>query len=520
MSISANVMSTEIAPELNNTKVSDPTQDSMLVCSASDKLLSQNIPDSPPTMFISANSSPGCNIVNERDDSLSSLSNFYSIFTKISEEMKNKDIIPTGCFPNGESASGNFGVGSVFPPYNPISGTQLLPPSLVNNTQTGSSNGLNSFGMDEGLKPKLDFSSGQFPFSGSPLEFNMLNAYYQQMALYSQMVMAMYSPIMAGGYGMLGAPPGSPNHFMSPSYAGWPANSGVNPGSSSGSGPTAYSLFDLQNKASQASNMVSLASLSQLPCSGAALNTNLSPTSNIIIGQGTHANVQSMNHAGVSNGHISAGSSPIHSSQSIPSSMLSPIHTSQSSNPRSSLSSFSGGYEISKSLGDWASKICLRQDSRKSEKTRKSIKSTIGGRRKIDKSSAICIVCGTTQTSQWRFLNLGEIHTSTKDESPPSLKQEADNVLSSSSSQVSSTPEAKSSSATPPSTYVDKQICCNACYMKYDRNRPRYRNGKKVPPPLPPYLYSQNQYTATTKQSGVDEHSSYKQEAPYIQSEC
>ncbi|CUV05744.1 unnamed protein product [Cryptosporidium hominis] len=560
MSFSTNLISKEPIPEMSNVKASDLAQDPMLIYSTTGKLASQNVPDSPPTMFISANSSPGCNIVNERDDAYSNLSNFYSIFSRITE-MKNKEMASNSYFPNGGSTSNNTGLGAGFSSCSPATGAQLLPPSLVNNSQSNNSNSFNSLSVDEGsLKSKVDSSNSLFPYPGSQIEWNnTMNAYYQQLALYNQMAMAMYSPILAGGYGIAGTTTGCFNPLLRQMYLGWQGNNsaltgqgsrpgsgtgigigigigtgigtgtgtgsgtgtGTLTGSGTGTGSTLmpFNLFELQNGGSQAPNMVSLASLSQIPCNGGALGANLTPTANIIGGSESRLNIPSVNlTGGVSSSSISVNSSPIHSSQTIPS-ILSPISKSQSSNSRKSLNNFDGGFEISNTLGDWVSKIGLRQESRKAEKSRKSIKSNIGGRRKIDKSSAICIVCGTTQTSQWRFLNLGELYSSNKDEHSISLKQESNHAFNAQSDQISSTPETSPSSNIQPTTYVEKQICCNACYMKYDRNRPRYRNGKKVPPPLPPYLYSQNQCITASKPKVADNHSKYKQEASYTQSE-
>ncbi|KAH8581525.1 uncharacterized protein ELE39_000586 [Cryptosporidium sp. chipmunk genotype I] len=524
MSFSTNLISKEVIPEISNIKASDLAQDPMLIYSATGKLVSQNIPDSPPTMLISANSSPGCNIVNERDDSYSKLSNFYSVFSKITEEVKNKEMASNNHFSSGGSISNNTGLGAGFPLCNPLTGAQLLPPSLVNNSQGSNSNSFNSFSVDEGgLKSKVDSSNGLFPYSGSQIEWNnTMNAYYQQIALYNQMAMAMYSPIFAGGYGVAGTTAGCFNPFLRQMYSGLQNNNNAITGSGSRSGSIVapFNLFELQSGGSQVPNMVSLASLSQMSCNGRALGANLTSTANITGSSEGHLGLQSVNlTGGVCSSGISVNSSPIHSSQTIPSSILSPISKSQSSNSRKSFNNFDEGFEISNSLGDWVSKIGLRQENRKTEKSRKSIKSNIGGRRKIDKSSAICIVCGTTQTSQWRFLNLGELYANNKDGHSTSLKHESSDAFNAQSDQISSVPETSLSNNIPPITYVEKQICCNACYMKYDRNRPRYRNGKKVPPPLPPYLYSQNQCITAAKSKGVDNDSKYKQEASYAQSE-
>ncbi|KAF7456958.1 hypothetical protein HWI79_2536 [Cryptosporidium felis] len=549
MSFSASLLPRETVSEMEGLKASSLAQSPVLIYSASEKMASsQVVPDSPPTMLISASSSPSCNIVSEKEDSYPGMSNFYSQFTRISEELKNKEASGGGLFPYGFVAPSPVpGAAGALPPVGHQTGAQLLPPSLVNNSQTtGGASPFGAFGLEGGAsKSKSESPAGGFPpYSGSQIDWsNAMSAYYQQLALYNQMAMAMYSPILAAGYGGVSASHGCPGPLLGQVYPGWQSCQMGNSATSGGSNGSAHGcfcssggdvgggggfpaapvgLFDLQaGPGQQIPAMVPLGSLPQIRCSG-PVGSVPPPQIGAIGGSIGLGGVPQPGLAGaIGNNPVSVSGSPIHSSQSIPSSMLSPMSASQGSNARSPLGALEGGFEISKSVGAWSSKMGLKHSHRKGEKNRKAVKAAGGGRRKIDKSSAICVVCGTTQTSQWRFLNMSELFAPPhKDESPSPPRQDTNEPPGSLPEQAPAPGDGGSPLAAVPLAQVDKQICCNACYMKYDRNRPRYRNGKKAPPPLPPYLYSQGQFHAETKSpNGLDHFQSYKQEAPFAQSE-
>ncbi|KAH7647540.1 hypothetical protein FG379_000623 [Cryptosporidium bovis] len=515
------------------------------------KIASHTIPDSPPTVFSSANSSPNQNI-SEKEDSCSNINQLYSMFSRINDETKNKEL-QNFCYPLNYSALTQ-------------NTNQLLPPSLINNginknneinsvdvinsNNTGSNDndnedtligevcggnncqreipGLSGVNTNNGgfgiidnniLKNGIDFSNLYNQYLNSQIDWSNynasvpynLNSYYQQLALYNRILVSMYLPILGSGYSNSS---NNLNPYL-PQLLSSSNQSATSPSTYTQNCMNMGSYSDIQTN--QFPKMISLASLSQL-----YQNSNLSALGNNIGGIMGNCNGIDANGNFIGRS-LSTSNSPINSSHSL-ASLLSPINTSQTNTSRSSILNHSdNNYDLS-TLGAWgpthndAFESSINQNSisnytklsqsvkslgRKTERTRKYTKnssgnnngSNVGARRKIDKNSAICIVCGTTQTSQWRFLNLGELFSSNcnKDENSPLKVDETHGGDNCDSNEHIGSSTSNNSSHS--STIIDKQICCNACYMKYDKNRPRYRNGKKVPPPLPTYLYTHGQIT-------------------------
>ncbi|KAH8738997.1 hypothetical protein FG386_003322 [Cryptosporidium ryanae] len=510
------------------------------------KISSQTIPDSPTTIFTSVNSSPNQNICEKED---SNINQFYSLFSRASDEITSKELQssyypfnystlfqnfnqllpPSSTNNKGASRSNEINSVNIISKDNNVNYNNKinLPASGIynRNNYQGEISGLGDINTNNGgfsmtddnnsLRNGVDASTLYNQYLNLQIDWNNcslslpynLNLYYQQLALYNRMLMSMYLPIFGNGYN------NNINPYLSQLISSSFNQSNTLPSTYSQSCVNMGQYSDIQ--ANQFPKMISLENLSQL-----YQNYNSSVIGNNIgVCNGLDSNVNMIS------GHLPTSNSPINSTHSL-ASLLSPINTGQSNTSRSLfLNRADNSYDLS-STGVWGStqndllESSINQNimsnysklssnikslGRKTERTRKYTKnnssshnsSNVGARRKIDKNSAVCIVCGTTQTSQWRFLNLGELHSSNynnkAENSSPKLEESHEADEYDSSEHIgSSTSNDNHNNA---STIVDKQICCNACYMKYDKNRPRYRNGKKVPPPLPTYLYTHGQIT-------------------------
>ncbi|KAL7067228.1 hypothetical protein ACR3K2_23290 [Cryptosporidium serpentis] len=364
----------------------------------------QMIPDSPPTMFVSANSSPTGHISSERNED--HIDKINTVLNRINEEVKDHNI----------KHLRSTDVNNL---------NNLLPPSLLNGayeTFTSKNSSLSNLESLFSIQPNIFASNIKLTDLN-----NLLNSYYYQMMVYNIYYNLGLCSSILSPYNLYTGFPGSvtPDPIVSISRD--------NIANVITSNQCTLTPTQPQNHQQTSDNNRSLMSiLAELGCKQ---EFNTTPKPKVKCDTSTNDPLL----------------------DKVPSESHSSVWRYCDNNL--DLKSYSKANIKGKQ------KNLVKTSSNKS--SRKQSKSLSGGRRKIDKSSAVCIVCGTTETSQWRFLNTSDIYKA----------HSVSNTNNSENSISQDTP------------FLDKQICCNACYMKYDRNRPRYRSGKKVPPPLPHYIY-------------------------------
>ncbi|EEA06085.1 uncharacterized protein CMU_018420 [Cryptosporidium muris RN66] len=382
----------------------------------------QMIPDSPPTMFVSANSSPIGHISLERNED--HVDKISTIFNRINEEVKDHNI----------KYLRNTDVNNL---------NNLLPPSLLNGaheTFIFKNSSLSNLESLFSIQPNIFASTIKPTYLN-----NLLNSCYYQMMVYNIYYNLGLCSSILSPYNLYTGYTGSVNPE--------PIISTSRDNTANVSTPNQCTLVPTQpqNNQQTSDNNRSLVSiLAELGCKQ-EFNITTKPK-------------------------VKCDTSPNNS-------LLDKVSTESHSSVWRYCDNNLDLKSYSKATIKGKQKNLVRTSSNKSSK--KQCKSLSGGRRKIDKSSAVCTICGTTETSQWRFLNTSDIYKTHSMSNTNNLENSI-------------------SQDTP---FLDKQICCNACYMKYDRNRPRYRSGKKVPPPLPHYvyLYKQNmQENQVKEQSEVN----------------